>query len=192
MSTGCPFATLAPFFVGALLRRCVYVIKDHRTTWILCNNTTARNVSKWYFFMCIPQYFIAPLLALVERDTATAMFFGARIAATLSAKEIDHKYPYQRAVGLCHWMTFGPVMAWLVSQGYWGETKPDSIRGGFLWLQMRITAACLFMDARDLLFQMAGYPYPCYIREAVINNKIRVEDPRALKPVNWWNRIFGP
>ena len=149
-------------------------------------------VSKWYFFLCVPQFVIAPLVALAEGDTIAGLFFGARITATLAAKEINKKYPYQRAAGLSHLATFGPLMAWLISKGIWGEAKPDSFRGGFLWLQMRVTAVCLLIDARDILFQIAGYPYPCYIREAVIAKKIKVNDPRAKKPVTLWSRIVGP
>lgn len=205
--SSCPFATLVFFLPYPILRKCIFVIKDHRTTWILCNNPTSRATSRWYTFMCFPQYVIAPLIGMIQRDVVSGLFFGARLSSTLLAKEIDKKYPYQRAIGLCHLLTFGPLFAWLLTEGYWsGGDKSktrngdalDTLRGSFLWLQMRVTAICLFLDARDVFFQLLGYPYPCYIREAAIAGKFKVKgedgkmDPRALKPVTWWSRIVGP
>lgn len=141
--------------------------------------------------MTLPQCTVAPLLGLAGNDSVLGMIFGARVAATLVAGDLDKRFPYQRALGVSHVVTFGPLLAWMITSGYW-NTKPDSFKGAFLWMQLRVMAICLFLDARDVLFQLAGYPYPCYIREAAINQKLNVKDPKALKPVTWWSRIFGP
>ena len=192
--SGCPFASLIWLVPAPILRRCVFVLKDQRTTWILCNNTTSRATARWYWFMSLPQFVLVPLLGVMHQDTIMGMIFGARVTATLVASEIDKTFPYQRAMGFSHVATFGPLLGWLIARGFWSSAKPDrnDIKGTFLWLQMRLMAICLVMDVRDILFQLAGYPYPCYIREAAIHKKLNVKDPKALKTVTWWSRIVGP
>jgi hypothetical protein len=62
----------------------------------------------------------------------------------------------------------------------------------FLWFEMCVIALCLFMDARDLLFHLAGYPYPGYIHEGVRAGVMDVKDPRAHANVTWKSRVLGP
>jgi hypothetical protein len=46
-------------------------------------------------------------------------------------------------------------------------SSPKDAIGIVVWSQNIIIGSCLFMDARDLMFHLAGYPYPCYIRQGI-------------------------
>ena len=51
-------------------------------------------------------------------------------------------------------------------------------------------AACLFMDARDLVLHVAGRPFPAYMRDHHRNGHLVIDDPRIEEPVTPFNRLF--
>lgn len=112
--------------------------------------------------------------------------------------ELDKRIQYTRALGLCHLVTFGPLFLYMLSEEQWGWNAPttdaplDLFNAGFVWFEMRITALCLYLDARDLMLHLLGRHYPCYIREAVQAKKLKVKDMDAFAPVTWWSRLVGP
>ena len=112
------------------------------------------------------------------------------MAAMCIVRKMDDFIPMTRALGLCHLLTFGPVL-WLILASDFAQSD-NAYWVGFIWSQIVVISICLFLDARDLIFHALGYPYPCYIREGVLGNKIELADERAKAPVTWRSRLLGP
>ena len=180
------------------IHRSMEVVKDHRQTLAACDNVTGRIVSLWAKVMCLPQFSVALVLGCLGYP-ASGSFFVARIAAMVVVGEVDKFMPLNRAAGICHLSTFGPLFLGMLWNGQWAwngaaasSSYLDLANATFVWIEMRVTALCLFLDSRDLIFQLCGYKYPCYIREAVQAKALKVDDAGANHPVTWWNRILGP
>ena len=90
------------------------------------------------------------------------------------AWKLDDKIPMARAIGLCHLLTFGPILL-LIHPSDFAQT--DNVYWVyFVWIQIAVISICLFFDARDLFFHALGHPYPCYIRDGVLGNEIDILD----------------
>jgi hypothetical protein len=168
-----------------------WVVREHSEGLEKCKQVgspTAAMVLIWAPVMCFPQWVIAPLFGF---HMETLAIFVARIVAICIVRKLDGIMPLTRALGLCHLLTFGPVLVFLLMSTnfpYAGGTYFD----WFVWSQIAVISACLFMDARDFLFYLGGHPYPCYIREGVIAGQLQADDPRARTAVTWRSRIIGP
>lgn len=168
-----------------------WVVREHTEGLQKCRKAgspTATAVLIWAPVMCFPQWVIAPMFGF---QLETLAIFGARIVAICIVRKLDGIIPLTRALGLCHLLAFGPVLVLLLMSGnfpYAGGTYFD----WFIWSQIWVISACLFMDARDFLFYLGGHPYPCYIRDGVIGGQLQVNDPRACKKVTWKARLLGP
>ena len=103
-------------------------------------------------------------------------------------RKLDGIIPFTRALGICHLLTLGPLWWWLYSTRLETAGEIDS----FVYLQLAVCGLCVFLDARDLLLHLMGYPYPCYIRTAARAEAIVIDDKRALEPVTFLNVILGP
>mmetsp|Transcript_3539 Transcript_3539/g.5126 ORF Transcript_3539/g.5126 Transcript_3539/m.5126 type:complete len:183 (+) Transcript_3539:383-931(+) len=151
---------------------------------------TARMISIWAPIMCFPQWVLGFLYGAIGWHPEAAAVFCARMAAMCIVRKLDEHIPLQRALGLCHLLTFGPVWLWLLTrepvQEYTGYFS------WFMWLEMRVIPLCLFLDFRDLVLHVAGFPYPVYIREGVLGGTVKLADPRARRPVSWISRLLGP
>jgi hypothetical protein len=182
-----------------ILESQVVVVNDHRgglRNLAQAGSTiTAKLVKTWAPIMCIPQWVFGLMFGLLGHPEG-ALIFGARMAAMPIIRKLDEKMiPWTRALGVGHLLTFGPVFAWLLlfqSQASAEEEGTTSWFAWFLWIEMRVIALCLFLVARDLLFHLAGYPFPCYIREGVRAGVIKNNDPRAKREVTWLSRLVGP
>mmetsp|Transcript_28177 Transcript_28177/g.68521 ORF Transcript_28177/g.68521 Transcript_28177/m.68521 type:complete len:107 (-) Transcript_28177:760-1080(-) len=102
-------------------------------------------------------------------------------------RKLDGVIPLTRALGICHLLTLGPLGVWLYTTQLVENTDDK-----FVTLQLAVCGICVFLDARDLLLYMLGYPYPCYIRTAARAKAIPIDDKRALEPVSWRNVLVGP
>lgn len=148
---------------------------------------TAALVLIWAPLMCFPQWLIAPLFGL---QVETLLIFGARVLAMCIVRKLDDVIPLTRALGLCHLITFGPVLYILLTSDI--STSDNAYLYWFVQSQIYVIVLCLILDTRDLLLHLAGYPYPCYIREGVIGGLIQTDDARAQQKVTWKSRLLGP
>ena len=167
-----------------------WVVNEHKGALDKCKEAgspTASLVLIWAPLMCFPQWIIAPLFGL---HWQTLSIFLARVAAMCIVRKLDDVIPLTRALGLCHLMTFGPVLLLIFYSDF--AQSDNTYWVYFIWSQIVVISICLFLDARDLFLYALGYPYPCYIREGVLGNKIEVDDERAKAPVTWRSRIIGP
>jgi hypothetical protein len=181
-----------------ILESQVVIVNDHRgglRKLAQAGSITAKLVKTWAAIMCVPQWVFGLMFGLLGHHEG-ALIFGARMASMPIIRKLDEKIPWTRALGVGHLLTFGPVFAWLLlfrSQASSAEEGTTSwFFAWFLWIEMRVNALCLFLDARDLLFHLAGYPFPCYIREGVRAGVIKNNDPRAKREVTWLSRLVGP
>ena len=141
----------------------------------------------WAPIMCFPQWLIAPLFGF---RLETLSVFVARMAAMCIVRKLDGIVPLTRALGLCHLVTFGPVlMLLLMSDSF--ETV-DSYFSWFVLSQVYVVGLCLLLDARDFFFYLCGHPYPCYVREGAIGGQLQIADPKAHEVVTWRSRFIGP
>ena len=170
----------------------VEVVRDHRNVLKKCGKAgsiTARLVAMWAPIMCFPQWVIALGFGLLGHNAAWAIFAG-RMAAMCIVRKLDEVIPFTRALGLCHLLTFGPVLGYLTL--YPPDVSLTPYFAKFLSFERCVISLCLFMDARDLLLHCLGYPFPCYIRKGVHAGVIPVQDPRAKSPVTVWSMLVGP
>ncbi|CAK9117312.1 unnamed protein product [Durusdinium trenchii] len=181
-----------------ILESQVVVVKDHRDMLKKCGkagSVTARLVAVWAPIMCFPQWVGGLLFGLLGYKAAWAIF-SARMGAMCIVRKLDEHIPFTRALGLCHLLTFGPVLAFIMNRApavpVSDATSVDSYFLNFLAFEKGVIALCLFMDARDLILHCLGYPFPCYIREGVRAGLIPIADPRAKHPVTVSSRLFGP
>ena len=167
-----------------------WVVIEHTDGLQKCRKAgspTATAVLIWAPIMCFPQWLVAPMFGL---HLETLAIFSARMAAMCIVRKLDGIMPLTRALGLCHLVTFGPVLSLLmVSNQAVGE---QVYFNSFVSVQIYIIALCLLLDARDFFFYLCGYPYPCYIREGVIGGTLVIEDRRANEKVTWRARLLGP
>ncbi len=167
-----------------------WVVIEHTaglTKCIKAGSPTAVLVLIWAPLMCFPQWLIAPLFGL---HLETMAIFSARVLAMCIVRRLDGIMPLTRALGLCHLLTFGPVFCLLLMSNHpYGENVYFDF---FVWSQIYVSGLCLFLDARDFFFYLAGCPYPCYIREGVRGGQLHVDDMRAHKEVSWGSRLLGP
>lgn len=154
---------------------------------IRAGSPTALMVLIWAPIMCFPQWLIAPLFGFMLE---TLSIFAARMAAMCIVRKLDGIMPLTRALGLCHLITFGPVLVLLLMSD--GANFEGSYFGWFVSSQIVVIGLCLFMDARDFLFYLGGSPYPCYVREGVIAGQLQIDDPKAHEGVTWRSRLIGP
>ncbi|MBK2123774.1 hypothetical protein [Fangia hongkongensis] len=166
------------------------VVSEHRKILKICRKSgspSAFLVILWAPIMCFPQWFIAPLFGF---KLLTLAIFFARILAMCIVRKLDEIMPFTRGLGLCHLLSFGPVLVllWVVPWPQ-GESVYFYI---FLWSQIAVISLCIFFDVRDFLFYLAGESYPCYIREAVRNGALQVENAKAYEAVTWKSRLLGP
>ena len=167
-----------------------WVVREHKAGLEKCKEAgspTAAAVLVWAPLMCFPQWVIAPLFGL---HWQTLSIFFARMMAMCIARKLDDKIPMTRAIGLCHLLTFGPILFLILSSDF--AQTDNAYWVYFVWSQITVISICLFLDARDLFFHSLGHPYPCYIRDGVLGNKIDIMDERARVPVSWRSRLIGP
>jgi hypothetical protein len=148
---------------------------------------TATAVLMWAPIMCFPQWIVAPMFGF---RLETLAVFSARLAAMCIVRKLDGIMPLTRALGLCHLITFGPVLCLLLMSEF--PVGRTVYFDWFIWSQICVIGLCLFMDARDFFFYLAGYPYPCYIREGVRGGHLHIDDSRAELDVTWRSRLLGP
>ncbi len=168
-----------------------WVVKEHTDGLQKCRTAgspTATAVLIWAPIMCFPQWIIAPMFGF---HLETLAIFGARMAAMCIVRKLDGIIPLTRALGLCHLLTFGPVLVLLLMSDNFPYAE-STYFDWFIWSQIWVIGLCLFMDARDFIFYLRGYPFPCYIREGVIGGQLQVDDPLAHKEVTWNSRFLGP
>ena len=154
---------------------------------IRAGSPTALIVLIWAPIMCFPQWLIAPLFGY---RLETLSVFVARMAAMCIVRKLDGIMPLTRALGLCHLVTFGPVLVLLLMSG--SASSEGSYFGWFVLSQIFVIGLCLFMDARDFFFYLGGHPYPCYVREGAIGGQLQIDDPKAHEKVTWRSRFIGP
>ena len=136
------------------------------------------------------QWVIALGFGLLGHNAAWAIFAG-RMAAMCIVRKLDEVIPFTRALGLCHLLTFGPVLGYLTL--YPPDVSLTPYFAKFLSFERCVISLCLFMDARDLLLHCLGYPFPCYIRKGVHagdNTQYKTHVPKA--PVTLWSMLVGP
>jgi len=190
------------FHIGSIVQRLIFsfwwviesqwwVVREHSDGIKKCKKAgspTAAAILIWAPIMCFPQWIIAPLFGL---HLETLAIFAARVVAMCIVRQLDGIMPLTRALGLCHLLTFGPVLVLLLmSENY--PYAGGTAFNWFIWSQIWVISLCLFMDARDLLLYLRGHPFPCYIREGVIGGELQVDDPRARQNVTWESRLLGP
>ena len=206
------FNTLLEFPLLYPWKRCKDIItQEQRPTLAKCQDSiTGRVVVVWARVMVLPQFFIAPIFAMLGYPWCAAIFF-TRTASIIVVGEINKRFPYQRIAGLCHLTTFGPLLTWMILDGNvipasptaaWNtmtmsssstsSTTLDTIYNYFVLFEVCVISICLYLDSKDLFFFVGGQPYACYIREATKKKKLHIDDPRALEPVTWWSRLVGP
>lgn len=164
-----------------------WVVRTHAPMLETCaqaGSLTARLISIWAPLMCFPQW----LGVLFLQTPEAYAVFSARCAAMCIVRRLDDHIPYTRALGLCHLTTLGPLFVWLQTR----TTSTTSMNSKFVALQLTVCGLCLFLDARDLILHMLGYPYPTYIRKAVHAGYIPIKDDRAKAKVTWWSILVGP
>ncbi len=166
-----------------------WVVIEHTDGLQKCRKAgspTATAVLIWAPIMCFPQWLLAPMFGL---KFETLAIFGARMIAMCIVRKLDGIMPLTRALGLCHLLTFGPVLCVLLMSN---QLVGESIYfDWFVWSQIYVISLCLLLDARDFFFYLSGYPYPCYIREGVRGGQLKVDDPRAHEKVTWRSRLLG-
>ena len=168
-----------------------WVVREHTDGLVKCikaGSPTAAMVLVWAPVMCFPQWLIAPMFGF---HIETLAIFGARVVAICIVRQLDGIIPLTRALGICHLLTFSPVLVLLLMSGNYPYAE-DTWFNWFVWSQIWVISICLFLDARDFLFHLAGHPFPCYIREGAIGEQLQVDDQRAHRPVTWRARLFGP
>lgn len=167
-----------------------WVVNEHSDGLMKCikaGSPTALMVMIWAPLMCFPQWLIAPLFGL---HLETLSIFGARILSMCIVRKLDGIMPLTRALGLCHLLTFGPVLCILLMSD--NLNSENVFFNYFVLSQIVVISLCLFMDARDFYLYLQGHPYPCYIREGVIGGQLQVDDPRAHEKVTMKSRLLGP
>ncbi len=166
-----------------------WVVIEHTDGLQKCRKAgspTATAVLIWAPIMCFPQWLVAPMFGL---KLETMAIFGARMIAMCIVRKLDGIMPLTRALGLCHLLTFGPVLCVLLMSNH--PTGENVYFDWFVWSQIYVVSLCLLLDARDFFFYLAGYPYPCYIREGVRGGLLKVDDLRAHEKVTWRSRLLG-
>ena len=154
---------------------------------IRAGSPTGLLVLIWAPVMCFPQWVIAPLFGL---HLETLAIFVARMVAMCIVRKLDGIMPLTRALGLCHLLTFGPVLTMLLLSDI--TINDGAMMYYFIQSQIIVISLCLILDARDFLFYLARHPFPCYVREAVRGGNIQLEDPKAHRNVTWRSRLVGP
>ena len=181
-------------FLTWILESQVVIVKDHSDGLKKCmtvGSVTARLVMIWAPIMCFPQWIGGFIFAVLGCKPAAAIF-SARMAAMCVVRKLDEHIPYTRALGLCHLVTFGPVLFWLLTRSPKATDGLDGLAEIFVTFEKYVISLCLFLDARDLILYCLGYPFPCYIRHGVRAGVIPVKDARAKSPVTLWSCLIGP
>ena len=174
--------------ISSLFTRIVHVIRETRELLGHPGSPTGKLVSIWAKIMVLPQFVLAPLTILFGRYEGLLIFL-ARFLAMHIAYEMEERVPFTRAIGICHILTFGPLFIWFslnFQEIYigWGAF-------GFLFVvEYFIIAACLYLDLRDLLLNLSGRPYPCYIRDYHRLGVISIKDKRVEQPVTPFSIVF--
>lgn len=172
-----------------IISRFFEVITEHRKVLNLPGSLTGRLTSLWAKIMVFPQV-LAPLLVLFGAPFLDVLLiFVARFVAMHVVWLLDRYMPYTRALGLCHLVTFGPLLVYFsvefnATYVAWGTLGPAFV------FYFATIAACLFMDMRDLVLHMAGQPYPAYIRDHHRNGHLIIDDTRVQEPVTVFKRLF--
>lgn len=167
-----------------------WVVIQHTIGLVKCiraGSLTAAIVLTWAPLMCFPQWLIAPAFGW---HLETWSIFAARMLSMCIVRKLDGIMPLTRALGLCHLLSFGPVLTLLLMSDSSAMADPNFQL--FIQSQIYVIGLCLLLDSRDFIFYLAGYPYPCYVREGVRGGMLHVEDPRAGTPVTWKSRLLGP
>ena len=167
-----------------------WVVIEHSAGLEKCKKAgslTAAMILIWAPLMCFPQWFLAPLFGLKLKTMA---IFAARILAMCIVRRLDGIMPLTRALGLCHLLAFTPVLCILLMSEH--PVGQHVYFDYFVWSQIFVIGLCLFLDARDFVFYIAGHPYPCYIREGVRGGQLQIDDVRARAEVTWRSRLIGP
>ncbi|WP_299208028.1 hypothetical protein [uncultured Tateyamaria sp.] len=136
-----------------------WVVREHTDGLQKCKKAgspTASAILIWAPVICFPQWLIAPMFGF---QLETLAIFGARIGAMCIVRKLDGIIPLTRALGLCHLLTFSPVLVLLLMSGNFPYAE-STFLNWFVWSQIFVISACLFMDARDFLFHLGGHPYP--------------------------------
>lgn len=173
----------------ALISRFFDVVREHRKVLNLPDSPTGRLTAIWAKVMVFPQT-LAPVLIIAGLPwLPLVLIFAARVAAMHVVWLLDRYMPLTRALGLCHLVTFGPLFVWFTLD-FGGISASFGAWWPVFYFYYATIAACLYMDARDLVLHMAGQPFPAYIRDHHRNGHIAVDDPRVAEPVTAFNRIF--
>ncbi|CAE7256499.1 unnamed protein product [Symbiodinium natans] len=178
-------------FLRWIVETQAWVVKEHSGGLEKCKaagSITARLVLIWAPIMCFPQWVGGLFFGALYGSREAFAIFGARMAAMCIVRKMDAHIPCTRALGLCHLLTFGPILPWLASRPMSGDRVLDA----FLSFEVRVISLCLFLDARDLLLHCLGFPFPCYIREGVRGGKLDIADTRAKLPVTLRSCLLGP
>ncbi len=172
-----------------IVSRFFEVVTDHRKILNLPGSVTGRLTATWAKVMVFPQT-LAPALILFDATVIDVMLiFAARFMAMHVVWLLDRHMPYTRALGLCHLVTFGPLLVYFAIDFDQINTAWGSLAPIFSFYVATI-AACLYMDFRDLILHLAGRPYPAYMRDHHRNGHITIDDPRIAEPVTILNRIL--
>lgn len=165
----------------------VFAHTDGLMKSIKAGSPTGLMVLIWAPLMCFPQWVIAPLFGW---HLETLSIFAARMAAMCIVRKLDDTIPLTRALGICHLITFGPVLTLLLMSDV--SAASDPYFSYFLLSQIYVIGLCLVLDARDFFFYLGGHPFPCYVREGARAGSFDIADPRAHEAVNWRTRLLGP
>ncbi len=172
-----------------IISRFLEVVTEHRKILNLPGSPTGRLTAQWAKIMVFPQM-LAPILIVFGAPAFDViLIFLARYAAMHVVWLLDRYMPYTRALGLCHLVTFGPLLVYFTLQfgeiyAAWGTL------GSVFVFYYAVIVACLFMDVRDLILHMMGQPFPAYMRDHHRNGHLKIDDPRIEEPVTMRKRIF--
>lgn len=172
-----------------IISRFAEVVTEHRRVLDMPGSPTGKLTAVWAKIMVFPQV-LAPVLIFFGAPVLdVVLIFLARFAAMHIVWLLDRYMPFTRALGMCHLVTFGPLLSYFTLQfseigTNWGEL-------GFLFIFYYVViSACLYMDARDLILHIVGQPFPAYIRDHHRNGHLIIEDSRVEEPVTMLNRVF--
>ena len=172
-----------------IIARFFEVIIDHRKVLHLPGSPTGKLTAIWARIMVFPQV-LAPILIFFGAAAIDAiLIILCRFVAMHVVWLLDRYFPYTRALGICHLVTFGPLFVYFSLEfsaiyAAWGALGPVFI---FYYI---IIAACLYMDMRDLILHMIGQPFPAYVRDHHRNGHMKIDDPRVEEPVTLFKRLL--
>jgi len=171
-----------------LFKPIVTYVKKTRSVLDQPGSLTGRLVSIWAKIMVFPQFLLMPFSILFGAIEGPLIFL-ARFLAMHVVLRLEPRMPYHRVLGLCHIVTFGPLFLWF-SYNFASIYTSWGIFGPVLVIEYAIIALCLTFDTRDLVLELLGRPFPCYIRDFHRLGVIKVDDKRIEQPVTFFSTLF--